>query len=285
MNKVAIFADSTIDLTPEDIKKYDIQLVSLLVKVGETEYRDCVDITPDELYAHVAETGTLPKTAAIPPQTFIESFKPFIEKGYDIIVFSISKDMSATHQNAIIASKEFPEGRIFAFDGQNLSSGTGLLVLKAVKFRQEGKSASEINELLKPLVPLLSVQFAVDTLTYLYKGGRCSGTSALFGKLLHIHPIIKVVNGKMIVYKKPRGKMEKALDELADEIAGDMPNVDLDNVMVTHSGISDDLIKYLADKVAIITGKPNIIKVTRAGCVISSHCGYGTIGVLYIKTK
>ena len=282
MNKVIIIADSTVDLTPELIKKHNIVTVPLIVRFDEEIYYDNETITPDELYEKVKIKGELPKTAAVAPQTFIDLFKPYIEQGCDILFSGIGAKMSSTIQNAIIASNEFPEGRIFVLDSGNLSTGTGLLILKMCKYRDEGKSAKEIFDLVSPLVTKVSAQFAVDTLEYLHKGGRCSGASKIFGTIFHIHPIIKLVDGGMIVYKKPRGAYKAALNELVNEIKGDYPNVDLDHVFVTHSGMDQNLINYLYEEVSKVVGQDHVY-ITRAGCVISSHCGPGTIGVLYIK--
>ena len=282
MNKVIIVADSTVDLTPELIKKHNIVTVPLIVRFDEEIYYDNETITPDELYEKVKIKGELPKTAAVAPQTFIELFKPYIDQGCDILFSGIGAKMSSTIQNAIIASNEFPEGRIFVLDSGNLSTGTGLLILKMCKYRDEGKSAKEIFDLVSPLVTKVSAQFAVDTLEYLHKGGRCSGASKIFGTIFHIHPIIKLVDGGMIVYKKPRGAYKAALNELVNEIKGDYPNVDLDHIFVTHSGMDQNLINYLYEEVSKVVGQDHVY-ITRAGCVISSHCGPGTIGVLYIK--
>ena len=282
MNKVIIIADSTVYLTPELIKKHNIVTVPLIVRFDEEIYYDNETITPDELYEKVKIKGELPKTAAVAPQTFIDLFKPYIDQGCDILFSGIGAKMSSTIQNAIIASNEFPEGRIFVLDSGNLSTGTGLLILKMCKYRDEGKSAKEIFDLVSPLVTKVSAQFAVDTLEYLHKGGRCSGASKIFGTIFHIHPIIKLVDGGMIVYKKPRGAYKAALNELVNEIKGDYPNVDLDHVFVTHSGMDQNLINYLYEEVSKVVGQDHVY-ITRAGCVISSHCGPGTIGVLYIK--
>lgn len=282
MNKVIIVADSTVDLTPELIKKHNIVTVPLIVRFDEEIYYDNETITPDELYEKVKIKGELPKTAAVAPQTFIDLFKPYIDQGCDILFSGIGAKMSSTIQNAIIASNEFPEGRIFVLDSGNLSTGTGLLILKMCKYRDEGKSAKEIFDLVSPLVTKVSAQFAVDTLEYLHKGGRCSGASKIFGTIFHIHPIIKLVDGGMIVYKKPRGAYKAALNELVNEIKGDYPNVDLDHIFVTHSGMDQNLINYLYEEVSKVVGQDHVY-ITRAGCVISSHCGPGTIGVLYIK--
>lgn len=282
MNKVAIFVDSTADLGKEQYNKLDIHVVPLLVNIGGNAYKDGEEIDSTKLYQLVAEHGELPTTAAVPPYTFVEAFKPFIDKGYDIFYVGIGGKLSATLQSVVLAAQEFPEGRIFYSDSNNLSSGSGILALKAVKYRDEGKSAADIKALIDAHAPKVNSLFAIETLDYLHKGGRCSGTAKVLGKLFHIHPIIKVTDGKLIVYKKPRGRMSSALDELAGELKSHLSNVDSDHIMITHAGVEQANLDYLVKKVGALVN-PNSVMITNAGAVISSHCGYGTIGVLYLK--
>ncbi|MFA5762429.1 MAG: DegV family protein [Bacilli bacterium] len=282
MNKVVIFVDSTADLNKEHYEQFDIHVVPLLVNIGGKAYKDGEEINSEKLYKLVAEHGELPTTAAVPPFSFIEAFKPYIDNGYDIFYVGIGSKLSATLQSVVLAAQEFEEGRVFYSDSNNLSSGSGLLALKAAKYRDEGKSAFEIKTLIDAHSPKVSSLFAIETLDYLHKGGRCSGTTKVLGKLFHIHPIIKVTDGKLIVYKKPRGRMNAALDELTKELKGHLPNVDLDNIMITHAGIDQPNLDYLVKKIGELV-TPSKIVVTNAGAVISSHCGYGTIGVLYLK--
>lgn len=282
MRKVKIVADSTVDLTPEQYKDNDIFVMPLSVNFGEETYKDGVDITPDEIYEKVKNGSCLPSTAAIPPQVFAEQLKPFVDDGYDIVFLGIGSKLSTTFQNLHIASEELGKEYIFPVDSSNLSSGTGLLVLKASKLRDEGKSAKEIKEILETLVPKVSAKFVLERLEYMRKGGRCSAMAAIFGTLLHIHPILKMVDGKLIVEKKPRGPMKVAYNEMVKELEEDLPNIDFDNVMITHAGIEQDRLDYIFNEVSKLVD-PKIIRVTRAGCVVSSHCGYGTVGILYIK--
>lgn len=282
MNKVAIFVDSTADLNPEQYKILNINVVPLLVNIGGKAYKDGLEIDSELLYKLVAEHGELPTTAAVPPFTFVEAFQPFIDKGYDIFYVGIGAKLSATLQSVVLAAQEFGEGRVFYSDSNNLSSGSGLLALKAAKYRDEGKTASEIKALIDEHAAKVNSVFVIETLDYLHKGGRCSGTVKVLGKLFHIHPLIKVTDGKLIVYKKPRGKMTAALIELVNELKGHLPNVDLDHIMVTHAGVDQANLDFLVAKLSSLVD-PSTILVTKAGGVISSHCGYGTIGVLYIR--
>ncbi len=284
MNKVKIITDSTADLTEELYKKNDVVVLPLSVNIGEEVYLDNVTITPDELYKKIEEKGILSRSAAIPPQVIEDEFKKWIDQGYDVLFTGIGSTISTTYQNAEMILGNLPKDRVFLIDSRNLSSATGLLVLKMAKLRDEGKSAKEIYDIVKELPAKLSAQFVVDKLDYLHKGGRCSSTAKIFGHLLHIHPMIKVVDGKLIVFKKARGKMEVGIDEQIEVFKNDIENggIDLDNVMITHSGIDQHLIDYFVKRATEFVSK-DIIRITRAGCVISTHCGPGTIGILYIK--
>ena len=284
MNKVVIISDSTADLTPEMYRKNDIVVVPLGIAFGDEIFQDGIDIKAEDLYKKVEETGKLPATSAVAPQKFEELFRKYLDEGCDIIFTCIGAKISSLFNNANIAknSIEGAEDRIFLLDSASLSSGIGLLLLKMNKFRKEGKSAKEIYELVQPMVEKLSVKFVIDKLDYLHKGGRCSGATKLFGHLFHIHPVIKLVDGSMVVYKKPHGKLKAGIDEQINEFKEDLPNVDMDNIMITDSGVTEAERQYFYDEVAKLVD-PSVIRLTRAGCIVSSHCGPGTIGLLYIK--
>mgnify|MGYP001766718136 FL=1 len=283
MRKVKIIADSTCDLNPETVRALDVEIVPLIVIFGDKEYFDGQNITLEQLYENVSTLKMLPRTAAVSPAVFVERFKTFIDQDYDIFVTGLGSTLSGTYQAALLAAKDFPEGRIRVVDSLNLSSSSGLLVLKACKLRDQGKSLDEIADEIQTLVPKVYCSFAVETLEYLYKGGRCSRTKFYIGTLLRAHPIIKVTDGKLDVYKTPKGKMVKALDELVEDFKKFLPNVDMDHIMITHS-IAPEGEKYLYEELSKLVD-PKCLMVTRAGCVIASHCGPNTIGILFIRTK
>lgn len=280
MNKIKIIIDSTADLTPEYIAKHDITVVGLGVNFGETNYVDGEDITTEELYKKVDELKILPKTNAIPVGVLYDVFKKYIDLGYDIFYTGISSKMSSSCNNASLASQEFPEGRIKVYDSYNLSTGIGLQVLRAVELRDQGKTLDEIYDNLMSIRGKVVSQFIIETLDYLFKGGRCSALSYFFGKHLSIKPIIGVKDGVMYVKRKVIGKTIKGLDTLFNIFMNDLPNIELGTVMITSS-IAPESEKYLYDKMSKVID-PSHIMVTHAGCVISSHCGRGTIGILYI---
>lgn len=280
MNPVKIITDSTADLSLDVLKELNVASLPLKVNFGDTSYRDGIDITTEELYKKVEENGELPKTSAVAPGEFIKEFKHWIDKGYDVVYLGIGSTLSGTFQAAMVAKTEFDDDRIYLVDSKNLSSGIALLVLKGTDYIKAGLSAKEIAEKLTGLVPKVRSQFAIQVLDYLHKGGRASGTQALVGKFLRIRPIIKVVDGKLDVYKKPMGTMKKAVTIMLEEYVNENTNVDLDYVMITHS-LADKQAEYMIDYVNEHL-KPENLVISSAGCVISSHCGAGTIGILYI---
>ncbi|MDF2698635.1 MAG: fatty acid-binding protein DegV [Haloplasmataceae bacterium] len=279
MKKVVIVTDSTSDLTQDIISQYNLKVLPLYVGFGNNTYKDGVEINTEELYKKVDENGSLPKTSAPSIGDFYQFFESLINEEKDIVYVGISSKLSVTHQNSLLAAAEFPEGRIHCVDSLNLSSGVGLLAMKAAKFAEAGLSAKEIAEKVREIVPKVHTSFVIDTLDYLHKGGRCSSLANYMSLVLNIKPIIHVLNGGMEVGQKPIGK-KKGLKILLSQIIGDKEVLDSEFVMVTHS-IAETEAEYLKTELKANLKIENLYE-TKAGCVISSHCGKGCIGILYI---
>lgn len=280
MPSIKIFADSTSDLPTSWIEEYNIGIVPLYVVFGEESLRDGIDITPVDLYQRVNEGGELPKTAAPSPADFMRAFNPYIEQGDQILFISLSSELSSTYQNALIAAGEYPSDLIAVFDSLNLSSAIGLLVKKAAIAAQAGQSLQDIVTLLESVRPEIEAEFVVDTLEYLYKGGRCSGMQNIIGSLLKIRPIIKVAEGKMTPTIRVRGKREKAIEQLLHNAIDKKDLMDQDHILVVHSLAEEDALFLQASLQEVTHAK---IDLSTAGCVISSHCGPQTIGIMYSK--
>ncbi|MTI49592.1 DegV family protein [Sporosalibacterium faouarense] len=280
MSEIKVFTDSTSDLSKEIINEFNITIVPLYVNFGNQVYKDTIDINTDKLYKKVKDTQELPKTSAPSPSNFYNYFKPYVDQGKDIIYIGISSHLSSTIQNAKLASLEFDEVNIEIIDSQNLSTGIGLLVMKAVKLIEQGLNVKEVSKAIKEYIPKVRTGFIIDTLDYLYKGGRCSALQSFIGGMLKIRPLVKVVNGEMILGQKTRGKRTKALDILLKNIYQDKGIIDADYVFITHSKAYNDAI-FIKETLEKNIAADNII-ITNAGCVISSHCGPNTIGILYI---
>ena len=285
MSKIIIATDSTCDLSQEIIQKYGIEMIPLYVNFGDKVYKDLEEMNIDKMYEKVSTTGVYPKTSAASPDDFYKFFKGLLKDDVEIIYLGIGSTLSSTLQNAHIALDEFSEdeqSRIHLVDSLNLSTGIGLLLLKAVTYKEEGCSASEIVEKIKALVPKVRTQFVVETLEYLHKGGRCSGMTRFIGTALRMKLLIKLTDGKLGVDKKAIGATKKALNLMLDDFYASLPDIDKEFLFVTHSNAIKNL-GYIDEKISSIKDSFDNIFVTKAGCTISSHCGEGCIGILYIE--
>lgn len=283
MNKIVIVSDSTCDLSKELIEENNVRILPLHVtfKGDDCDYLDGVSISSEEVYKKVDVSGNTPVTGAINVNEFIELFKEIVDNGDDLIYIGLGSKISSTFNNSLLARSEVSEEHIECVDSMNLSTGEGLLVLKAAKFIKEGLNVHEVAEKLRILVPKVSDKFCIDTLVYLNKGGRCSSLTKLVGQLFKIHPIIKLIDGELKVYRMPRGKYIKAVDEEINEFKKDLENIDKDAIFITHSPRMEGEDKYIFDELKKYVD-PSILHITEAGCVISSHCGPKTVGILYI---
>ena len=280
---IKIISDSTCDLTKELLAKYDISILPLHVVLGDKDLLDGVTITPDEIYEWADANKTTPKTSAPSIEDAIDLFRPFIENGDEIIYFSISKEMSTSINVINLAADELEAtDKIHVIDSANLSTGVGLLVLEAATMAKEGMDASSIVAKIEELKPLVRASFVVDTLTYLHRGGRCGSVAALAGGVLKLHPKIVVEDGKMSATKKYRGKMDSVILSYAKDMEDDLKNAKTDRAFITHSGCDEAIIQSVYSYLKELNVFKEII-ITRAGSVISSHCGYGTLGVLFIS--
>jgi len=280
MNKIKLVTDSTCDLSSALLERYDIEVIPLYVNFGDQSFKDGVDLFVPKMYDLVEELNQLPKTAAPAPGIFAAVFKKYLDQGYQVIYMGIGSKFSASFNSAYNAKLLLETDDLYLIDSQNLSSGTGLLLLKAGEMIKSGLDTLSIVAEIEKLVPKVRSQFVINTLEYLYKGGRLNALSALFGGLLRIKPIIKVRDGVMAVGKKGRGKITNAIDLMINEMLADKERLDPDFMMITHS-MADKEAQYIRERILEEVNVKEIYE-TNAGCVISSHCGKKTIGVLYI---
>ena len=282
VHKVKIISDSTCDLSPELIKRYDVEILPLYVTLGDESLKDGVDITPDQLYAWADEHKTTPKTAAVTQADAYNVLKKYVEQGCQIVYTGISSEMSVSYGVVQLAAKEFPDAKIAVVDSRNLSTGVDHVVIRAAELAQEGKDAFEIKEELDQFTPLVRASFVVDTITYLYRGGRCSAVAAFGATALNLKPSIVVENGKMRPDAKYHGKIDRALKKYVQAMEPSLLKARPDRVFITHSGSSEETVNAIKRYLEELNYFKEIL-ITRAGCVISSHCGPGTLGVLYVE--
>ncbi|WP_022770479.1 MULTISPECIES: DegV family protein [unclassified Butyrivibrio] len=280
---IKILSDSTCDLSPELIKKYDIGIIPLYVRLGEDEYLDGVNITPDDIYKWSDETEKTPGTAAPSVNDIMNILKTYDADDY--IIFTISASMSSCYSNCMLAAEELAmEDHIHVINSKNLSTGIGLLIIEAAQMAESGKSAAEITDYIEKLIPRVRASFVVETLTYLYRGGRCSGVAAYFGNALKLHPRIAVVDGGMRPENKYRGFPQKYISDYVKDMEDALKSAKPERVFITHSGCSPELVIMVKDYLTKMERFGEILE-TRAGSVVSSHCGPGTLGVLFIDKE
>ena len=278
---IRISADSTCDLSPQLLEQYGIETLPLYVIYDGVEYKDGVDLTPDQLYEKVRQGGKLGSTAAINVDDYLGFFSRLRESCDTVIHFTISSEMSSCCQNARIAAQEV--GGVYVIDSRNLSTGIGLQMLRACELAQNGMAAEVIVSAVTAMADKVDATFVPDHLEYLKMGGRCSAVAALSASLLRIHPCIQVRDGKMGVGKKYTGSHEAVLMKYIKDRLSKLEEVDLSRVFITHSGMTDPT---LVDKVkdAVLAIAPfEDVQVTRAGCTISNHCGPNTLGLLFCR--
>lgn len=282
MKKVAIIADTTCDLSVELKERYQIKTIPLHILLGDKEYSDGVDISPDDIYRWSDENKATPKTSAVAPAEAADALEAVLENAESVICFCISDQMSSTGNVFRLAVQDLEvEDKVFVVDSKNLSTGIGLQVIEAAILAEQGMNAKEIVEQIQTICPRVRASFVVDTLTYLHRGGRCSGLAALAGGALKLHPLISVIDGKMIPGKKYRGKMDRVIIEYVKDMEEELKKAKEDRVFITHSGCEEEIIEAVKKELTEL-GRFKEILVTRAGSVITSHCGPGTLGVLYI---
>lgn len=282
MPNVKIIADSTCDLGDALIRRYDIAIAPLYVTLGEKSYRDGVEITAPELLVHCEKTKQTPKTAATSVGDFYELFKPYADAGRDIVFIGISAQMSAEVQNALLAAQEFPDRVIRCVDSENLSTGIGLLVIEAAERAANGMSANQIADEIEALRAKVRASFVLDTLTYLHRGGRCSGVQALSAAMLSIKPQITVANGKMDPTDRFRGRITRVIQRYIEKQLDDIDRIDNKRVFLTYTTFTDEEVAPYVEMVKA-RGHFDEVFTTTAGSVISSHCGPYTLGILFVE--
>ena len=282
--KTVLCADSSCDLGDELRERYHVQYFPFHVILDGQTYSDGVDLVPDEIYRVYREKNILPKTAAINTAEYMEFFKQFTDQGYEVVHLTLGSGLSATYNNCRLAAAEMPG--VYAVDSRSLSTGSGLAVLEAADRIAAGMPAEQVAREVQELTARCHASFVIDTLEFLYKGGRCSALAMLGANLLQLKPCIEVnpADGSMNVGKKYRGSLDKALSQYVRDKLEGCADLKTDRVFITHSGISQERIDMVRDLVKQYADFKEIY-VTRAGCTISSHCGPNTLGVLFMTNS
>lgn len=285
MRRTAIISDSTCDLTKELIERYHIHIIPLHVLLGDQEYRDGQDITVEEIYAWADSNKTTPKTSAVSVEDSCVVMREALEEAPEIVCFALGEKISASAKMMRLAIGELGiEDRAYVIDSQNLSTGIAQLVIEGCLLADQGKTGPEIVEEIEKLRPLVRSSFTVDTLRYLYRGGRCSGLSMVAGTALRLHPKISVVDGVLYPGKKYRGRINKAILAYVDDLLPELQDARPARVFITHSCCDEAILAAVKEKLEGLHHFDEIL-ITTTGSVISCHCGPGTLGVLFIANS
>jgi DegV family protein with EDD domain len=280
--KIKITADSTCDLSRDLVEKHDIAIIPLYVVMDDKPYKDTLEISPAQIFDYVTRTGKTCHTSAINVEIYKEEFAKYADSYDAVIHVNLSSYLSVGHQNAKLAAESFDN--VYVVDSLNLSTGSGHLVLDAAIMAENGSTAQEIVDYLNGAVSRVETSFILDTLYYIYKGGRCSGVAALGANLLRLKPCIEVVDGKMQVGKKYRGSLEKSLEEYVHDRLSDRDDIDYKRIFITHTLETDVMAKHVEDAVRKY-GKFEEVYITNAGCTIANHCGPNCCGILFYRNK
>ena len=271
MARTIISTDSPADVPAEIRERYDIRVIPLHIILDDDCFEDGVNIQPDDLYAFYKKTGRLPKTSAVSVAEYTDFFKELTQDGSSVVHISFSSALSATHQNARLAAEDFDN--VYIVDSKSLSTGIALLAIKAAQLAQDGLDAKTIAHEMEYKREKVVTTFILDKLEFLYKGGRCSGVAMLGANVLGIKPSIVMVDGKLQVGKKYRGKLENCqmqyVRDLLEQYAG---RIDTDRAFLSRTaGVSDEQMKALQKEIHKTLKFKEYI-VSTVGCTITSHC-------------
>ena len=278
--KIKIISDSTCDLSAQMIAENDITLTPLTVVKNDEQFKDGVTITPAEIFAHVAAGGDLCTTAANSIGEYADVFEKYCADYDGVIVITLGSGFSACYQNACLAAEDYPNVRVI--DSQNLTTGQGMVVLKACELAKTADNLDTLAEELRAYTEKVEATFIVDKLDYLVKGGRCSSAAALGANLLNLKPCIEVRDGKMTVVKKYRGNYAKCLASYVKDRLADRDDLVRDLLFLTYTPVSDACLDAVKEAISAHGHFSEMIEGT-AGCTVSCHCGPGTLGVLFVR--
>jgi len=277
--KIRITADSTCDLSPELLRKYDIGIIPLSVIIDGEVFHDGVDVTPRDVF-RAAEAGKSVRTAAVNTFEYREFFGKQLEKYDQVVHICISSEFSTCYADACEASRDLEN--VFIVDSRNLSTGSGLLALEGAELAAGGMEGQQIADTLKDRTGLVDTSFVVRTVEYLHRGGRCSGLEALGARMLHIRPSIVVQDGKMHPGEKYRGRYEHYLKHYIRDALAEDQDIDFRRVFITHSPSEEGLVRFAIDTVKSFGLFREVLE-TMAGCTVCTHCGPDTLGVIFMR--
>jgi len=282
MSNIKITTDSTADLDYL-FNELNIPVMPLSITLEGNEYRDGIDINPAKIFETYETKKVLPKTAAVNPDEYAEFFRAQKPENGSLIHFACSGDLSLSYSNASNAAKEIEN--VFIIDSRTLSTGMGLLVLKALDFAKGGMAVEEIVNMINQLAPHTQTSFIVNNLEFLHKGGRCSGLQLILAGILKIRPVLQLIGGKIIPARKYKfTNFKKSIQRYIEETLAQYNTPDYSRIFITHSFVEDELVEEAKALIKQLAPDFKEILITTAGSAVTTHCGKGTLGILYINS-
>lgn len=277
--RIFISADSSCDLSGELLRRFSIRTQPMTITLGNETFLDGDHFTPEDMYRRYRAEGILPQTSAPSVQDYVEFFRGMRDAGGPVVHLTISSELSASYNTARLAAEEL-EG-VYVVDSRQLSTGVGLLAIEAAECRDRGMDAAAIAEHLRSMTDKVETSFVLDTLEFMRRGGRCSNFAALGANLLKLKPALEMRGGKLNVYKKYRGNIDRVYREyIAERLAG--KRIRPGHVFLTDSGgVDPALLRELEAMVRALIPVREVHH-TYAGCTVSTHCGPKTLGVLFL---
>lgn len=277
---IKIVSDSTCDLSPALVEKHNVGIFPLTVVKDGQDYKDNVTITPDDIFAHVAAGGSLCSTSAGSLGDYMDFFAGY-SKDYDAVIHvSLGSGFSSSYQNACLAAQEYDN--VYVVDSQNLSTGHGLVVLKACALAADCNDPKALQQTLSDFAGKVEASFVLDQLQYMVKGGRCSAAAALGANLLNLKPCIEVKDGKMGVVKKYRGSYAKCLASYVKDRLDGRDDIDNSFLFITYTTVTEECLETVKQATETY-GSFEEVEITNAGCTVSCHCGPSTLGILFVR--
>lgn len=278
--KVAVITDSTSSLSPAMGKQYGLSVIPEYVIFGEQTYYDGVNLDAETFYRLLKNSKKLPTTSQPSVQDFVKAYTTLAEEAETIVSIHLSQKMSATLDSARGACQQLPGVAIQVIDSQSVSMGLGMIAIAAARAAAAGKEADEVVSLVETLIPKVNVIFAVDTLEYLYKGGRIGGATAFMGSVLSIKPVLYIKDGRIEPLEKARTK-KNAIARVLDLMAERIGTAEGVHAAIMYCSIPEEA-QALGEQVKA-RFHPAELLVTEAGPIIGTHSGPGTLGIVFYK--
>lgn len=275
---ICIMADTMCDVPSEFVDRYNIKVMPLTVHFGEESFLDGIDITAEEFFERLDKADELPKTSQVTPLEFIKVFNEELEKGNNVVAVLGSSHLSGTYNSAVLAKQQLGNDNIYVIDSEAVTLGAGMLVIKAARLAEEGKSAEEIVRIIEESKKRMKQFFIIGDLKYIYKGGRISFSTSVIGSILNIKPILTVKDGKLEMIEKSRG-IKKAISILLNMIKDNGWTLNGKIIGINHT-LCPEYADYIEE---IIKDEYHINEIIRGqvGSVVGTHAGPGCVAFYF----